>query len=133
MLENSPDMGRHRLLQAILRRCDCLISYVYLELRGEEAQILSSVRRPEETDCAGRHRPGHRRLSERAHPGPAAGRAAGFPGRGPCAAPAVSEELGISTASLSKMAYKTRVALLKQLIARYEMMRREGPSPWWWD
>ena len=37
MLENSPDMGRHRLLQAILRRCD----YVYLELRGEEAQILS--------------------------------------------------------------------------------------------
>ena len=41
---------------------------------------------------------------------------------------AVSEELGISTASLSKMAYKTRVALLKQLIARYEMMRREGPS-----
>lgn len=40
MLENSPDMGRHRLLQAILRRCD----YVYLELRGEEAQILSSVR-----------------------------------------------------------------------------------------
>lgn len=45
VLENSPDMGRHRLLQAILRRCDCLISYVYLELRGEEAQILSSVRR----------------------------------------------------------------------------------------
>lgn len=87
VLENSPDMGRHRLLQAILRRCDCLISYVYLELRGEEAQILSSVRRPEETDCAGRHRPGHRRLSERAPPGPAAGRAAGFPGRGPCAAP----------------------------------------------
>ena len=41
VLENSPDMGRHRLLQAILRRCD----YVYLELRGEEAQILSSVRR----------------------------------------------------------------------------------------
>ena len=26
VLENSPDMGRHRLLQAILRRCDCLIS-----------------------------------------------------------------------------------------------------------
>lgn len=42
---------------------------------------------------------------------------------------AVSEELGISTASLSKMAYKTRVALLKQLIARYEMMRREGALP----
>mgnify|MGYP000795645710 CR=1 FL=1 len=38
-------------------------------------------------------------------------------------------ELGISTASLSKMAYKTRVALLKQLIARYEMMRREGALP----
>lgn len=42
---------------------------------------------------------------------------------------AVSEELGISTASLSKMAYKNRVALLKQLIARYEMMRREGALP----
>ena len=27
------------------------------------------------------------------------------------------------------MAYKTRVALLKQLIARYEMMRREGALP----
>ena len=35
VLDNSPDMGRHRLLQAILRRCDCLISYVYLELRGK--------------------------------------------------------------------------------------------------
>lgn len=78
VLENSPDMGRHRLLQAILRRCDCLISYVYLELRGEEAQILSSVRRPEETDCAGRHRPGHRRLSERAHPGPCRGKSGWF-------------------------------------------------------
>lgn len=35
VLDNSPDMGRHRLLQAILRWCDCLISYVYLELRGK--------------------------------------------------------------------------------------------------
>lgn len=129
VLENSPDMGRHRLLQAILRRCDCLISYVYLELRGEEAQILSSVRRRRrltvldvtDPDTAAYLKEHIRALTREER--------LVFQAGDRVQRRAVSEELGISTASLSKMAYKTRVALLKQLIARYEMMRREGALP----
>ena len=86
VLENSPDMGRHRLLQAILRRCDCLISYVYLELRGEEAQILSSVRRRRRLTVLDVTDPDTAAYLKE-HIRAAAGRAAGFPGRGPCAAP----------------------------------------------
>ena len=129
VLENSPDMGRHRLLQAILRRCDCLISYVYLELRGEEAQILSSVRRRRRLTVLDVTDPDTAAyLKEHIRALPREERLV-FQAGDRVQRRAVSEELGISTASLSKMAYKTRVALLKQLIARYEMMRREGALP----